>query len=245
MTCKQSSMAAADRWLHMSTNRLRSSLKKRNNSSVNRRSGEALKNAGGINVDEELGKLQPSQQLLDFYREKVTKIEAQHQHLLELLEKYKRASRPAFEEAERLDMTRELIELRSALSDINIFLHAERQQVARLHAENERLQPSGHLCAVLFDLVHTSSVLPWGLQQTTFLHNVLAILEGEKKVSMMMSLSGLTEGELKVFLRDARRTTLVKQRLPAHLRALHTKLREDLPCPPPGQPGGAGGAEDG
>ena len=41
----------------------------------------------GIDVDEELGKLQPSQRLLDFYREKVTKIEAQHQDMLELFEK--------------------------------------------------------------------------------------------------------------------------------------------------------------
>lgn len=54
--------------------------------------------------------------------------------------RYKKASRPTFEENERQDMTRELIELRSALSDINVFLHAERQQVTRLHAENEQLQ---------------------------------------------------------------------------------------------------------
>lgn len=54
--------------------------------------------------------------------------------------RYKKASRPTFEESARQDMTRELIELRSALSDINVFLHAERQQVTRLHAENERLQ---------------------------------------------------------------------------------------------------------
>lgn len=39
-----------------------------------------------------------------------------------------------------MDMTRELIELRSALSDINVFLHAERQQVTRLHAEKEQIQ---------------------------------------------------------------------------------------------------------
>lgn len=54
--------------------------------------------------------------------------------------RYKKASRPTFEESVRQDMTLELIELRSALSDINVFLHAERQQVTRLHAENEQLQ---------------------------------------------------------------------------------------------------------
>ena len=54
--------------------------------------------------------------------------------------RYRKVSRPTFDEGERQDMTRELVELRSALSDINVFLHAERQQVSRLHAENERLQ---------------------------------------------------------------------------------------------------------
>ncbi|XP_045103231.1 coiled-coil domain-containing protein 77-like isoform X1 [Portunus trituberculatus] len=193
------------------TDRLRSSLKKRNNFSVNRRSIDASKNAEPetcvskrIDVNEELEKLQPSQRLLDFYREKITKIETEHQRMWDLVEKYRKVSRPTFDEGERQDMTRELIELRSALSDINVFLHAERQQVSRLHAENERLQ--------------------------------LANLEAEKKVSMLLTLSGLTEGELKVFLRDARRTTIVKQRLPPHLRMLYSKLREELPKPTPGHP---------
>ncbi|MPC32870.1 hypothetical protein E2C01_026203 [Portunus trituberculatus] len=66
---------------------------------------------------------------------------------------------------------------------------------------------------------------------------MLANLEAEKKVSMLLTLSGLTEGELKVFLRDARRTTIVKQRLPPHLRMLYSKLREELPKPTPGHPG--------
>ena len=68
--------------------------------------------------------------------------------------RYKKVSRPTFEEGERQDMTRELIELRSALSDINIFLHAERQQAARLHAENERLQVS-----IIIIIVSTQSSL--------------------------------------------------------------------------------------
>lgn len=54
----------------------------------------------------------------------------------------------------------------------------------------------------------------------------------------MLTLSGLTEGELKVFMRDPRHTHIVKQRLPPHLRALHKKLRKDLPQVAPGEPGG-------
>lgn len=183
--------------------RLRSSLKKQS-ILTKKRNSEVTRNVNVIDVSEELAKLQPSQQLVDFYREKVTKLETQHNDVLQLLERYKKASRPTFEESERQDMTCELIELRSALSDINIFMHAERQQVTRVHAENEQLQ--------------------------------LALLEAEKKVLLLLTLSGLTEGELKVFMRDPRHTHIVKQRLPPHLRALHKKLRKDLPQPTPGQP---------
>ena len=65
----------------------------------------------------------------------------------------------------------------------------------------------------------------------------LALLEAEKKVSMLLTLSGLTEGELKVFLCDSRRTTIIKQKLPPHLKTLHNKLRENLPPAMPGVPG--------
>ncbi|XP_071532241.1 coiled-coil domain-containing protein 77-like isoform X2 [Panulirus ornatus] len=152
-----------------------------------------------INVNEELEKLQPSQRLVDLYREKVAKFDAEHQQMLELLEKYEKATKPTFAEDERRQLTHELIELRSALSDINIFIHAERQQVVRLFAENERLQ--------------------------------LDSLEAEKKIALLLSLSGLTEGELKVFLRDPRRTTIIKQKLPPDLKKLDKKLREDIQEP--------------
>lgn len=56
--------------------------------------------------------------------------------------RYKQNLDSTFGERERQKLTRELIELRSALSDVNVFIHAERQQVALLYAENERLQVS-------------------------------------------------------------------------------------------------------
>lgn len=60
--------------------------------------------------------------------------------------RYEQVAKPTFLEKEREQMTRELIELRSALSDVNVFIHAERQQVVRLHAENERLKVLCNFC---------------------------------------------------------------------------------------------------
>ncbi|XP_069947757.1 coiled-coil domain-containing protein 77 [Cherax quadricarinatus] len=121
--------------------RLRSSVRRINSCGRNRATTPTASNNDlHINVEEELSKLQPSQRLLDFYRQKIAKFDADRQHFLELLEKYQQTTKPTFLEEERRKLTCELIELRSALSDINVFIHAERQQVVRLHAENERLQ---------------------------------------------------------------------------------------------------------
>ncbi|KAK7080653.1 hypothetical protein SK128_004525 [Halocaridina rubra] len=150
-----------------------------------------------INVGEELAKLQPSQRLLDYYREKITKFENEYQHMKILIEKCEQVNKPTFLEDERRQMVRELVELRSALSDVNIFIHAERQQVMRLHSEKERLN--------------------------------LDVLEAEKKIALLLSLSGLTEGELKVFLRDPKRISLIKQKLPPNLKKLQEKLTDSFP----------------
>ncbi|XP_037778588.1 coiled-coil domain-containing protein 77-like isoform X2 [Penaeus monodon] len=152
-----------------------------------------------MNVEEELAKLQPSQRLLDYYREKVAKFEQETQELENFLRKYEQVAKPTFVEKEREQMTRELIELRSALSDVNVFIHAERQQVVRLHAENERLK--------------------------------LDTVEAEKKVALLLSLTGLTEGELMVFLRDPRRLTIINQKLPPNLRKIQEKFKKNIKEP--------------
>lgn len=59
----------------------------------------------------------------------------------------------------------------------------------------------------------------------------LDCLEAEKKVAMLLSLSGLTEGELSIFIRDPRRTTIIRQKLPPHLKKLQSKLRKDIKEP--------------
>ncbi|XP_068201348.1 coiled-coil domain-containing protein 77-like isoform X2 [Palaemon carinicauda] len=149
-----------------------------------------------INVDEELAKLQPSERLLDYYRAKISKFDKDNQDMRDLIEKYGQINKPTLTEDERKQMVRELIELRSALSDVNIFIHAERQQVLRLFAEKEQLQ--------------------------------LDALEAEKKVALLLNLCGLTESELKVYLRDPKRVSIIKQRLPPHMRKLQAKLDEKL-----------------
>ncbi|XP_064117324.1 coiled-coil domain-containing protein 77-like isoform X2 [Macrobrachium nipponense] len=149
-----------------------------------------------INVDEELAKLQPSERLLDYYRAKMTKFDKDNRDMRDLIEKYGQINKPSLTDDERKQMVRELIELRSALSDVNIFIHAERQQVLRLYAEKEQLQ--------------------------------LGALEAEKKVALLLNLCGLTEGELKVYLRDPKRVSIIKQKLPPHMRKLQAKLDENL-----------------
>ncbi|XP_045603247.1 LOW QUALITY PROTEIN: coiled-coil domain-containing protein 77 [Procambarus clarkii] len=177
--------------------RLRSSIKRVNSCGRrSRASTPASSNGQDINIDEELAKLQPSVCLLDFYRQKIATFGERQQEMLQLLEKYQQTTKSTFLEEERRQLTSELIELRSALSDVNVFIHAERQQVVRLYSENERLK--------------------------------LDNLEAEKKVALLLSLCGLSEGELKVFLRDPCRTTIIKQKLPPHLKKIHIKLKEDF-----------------
>ncbi|XP_066975737.1 coiled-coil domain-containing protein 77-like isoform X4 [Macrobrachium rosenbergii] len=56
----------------------------------------------------------------------------------------------------------------------------------------------------------------------------LGALEAEKKVALLLNLCGLTEGELKVYLRDPKRVSIIKQKLPPHIRKLQAKLDENL-----------------
>lgn len=148
-----------------------------------------------FNIKRELETLKPSERLLDYYRSKIEKFDVEFMHLRKVLESYQKVNRPTFLENERLRLSAEVVELRSALSDVNVFIHAERQQVMRHHAENERLQ--------------------------------LDLLEAEKKIALLLSLSGLSETQLKVFLRDPRKLFIIKQKLPLQFKKLNQKLKEN------------------
>ncbi|KAM9495750.1 coiled-coil domain-containing protein 77 isoform 2-T5 [Clarias gariepinus] len=92
-------------------------------------------------TSERLAYLRPSRELLEFYRQKLAQFDAEHDDLLQLLEKYKSTT----EDQHRLQWEvrqreEEIAELQKALSDMQVYLFQEREQVLRLYAENDRLK---------------------------------------------------------------------------------------------------------
>ncbi|NWY65095.1 CCD77 protein, partial [Erithacus rubecula] len=92
-------------------------------------------------VSERLTHLNPSQELLDYYRKKVAAFDEEHEELVKRLEKYKQA----YDEQHQLQwevhhLEEEIAELQKALSDMQVYLFQEREQVLRLYAENDRLK---------------------------------------------------------------------------------------------------------
>ncbi|KAI5100383.1 coiled-coil domain-containing protein 77 isoform X1 [Silurus meridionalis] len=92
-------------------------------------------------ISERLAYLRPSRELLEFYRQKLAQFDAEHDDLLQLLEKYKSTTEDQhklqWEVRQRED---EIAELQKALSDMQVFLFQEREQALRLYAENDRLK---------------------------------------------------------------------------------------------------------
>ncbi|NXD42216.1 CCD77 protein, partial [Copsychus sechellarum] len=92
-------------------------------------------------VSERLTHLNPSHELLDYYRKKVAAFDEEHEELVKRLEKYKQA----YDEQHQLQwevrhLEEEIAELQKALSDMQVYLFQEREQVLRLYAENDRLK---------------------------------------------------------------------------------------------------------
>lgn len=79
--------------------------------------------------------------MLDYYRKKISEFDDEHEHMVEKLEGYK----CTYEEQHKLQWElrqreEEIGELQRALSDIQVFLFQERENVLRLYAENDRLK---------------------------------------------------------------------------------------------------------
>ncbi|KAF4787824.1 Coiled-coil domain-containing protein 77 [Turdus rufiventris] len=94
-------------------------------------------------VSERLSHLSPSHELLDYYRKKVADFDAEHEELVKRLEKYKQA----YDEQHQLQwevrhLEEEISELQRALSDMQVYLFQEKEQVLRLYSENDRLKLS-------------------------------------------------------------------------------------------------------
>ncbi|XP_054632656.1 coiled-coil domain-containing protein 77 [Dunckerocampus dactyliophorus] len=92
-------------------------------------------------INERLAYLRPSRELLEFYRDKISQFDGEHDQLLKMLEKYKSTIENQHKlQGEVRQREGEIAELQNALSDMQVYLYQEREQSLRLHAENDRLK---------------------------------------------------------------------------------------------------------
>ncbi|NXU12105.1 CCD77 protein, partial [Pardalotus punctatus] len=92
-------------------------------------------------VSERLAHLSPSHELLEYYRKKIAAFDEEYEELVKRLEKYKQT----YDEQHQLQweirrLEEETAELQKALSDMQVYLFQEREQVLRLYSENDRLK---------------------------------------------------------------------------------------------------------
>ncbi|KAM4619473.1 coiled-coil domain-containing protein 77 isoform 2-T2 [Polymixia lowei] len=92
-------------------------------------------------INERLAYLRPSRELLEFYRQKITQFDEEHEELLQMLEKYRGITEDQHKlQWEVRQREGEIAELQKALSDMQVYLFQEREQSLRLYAENDRLK---------------------------------------------------------------------------------------------------------
>ncbi|KAM4782397.1 coiled-coil domain-containing protein 77 isoform 3-T5 [Cyanocitta cristata] len=92
-------------------------------------------------INERLAHLDPSHELLEYYRKRIADFDEEHEELVKRLEKYKQA----YDEQHQLQwevrhLEEEIAELQKALSDMQVYLFQEKEQVLRLYSENDRLK---------------------------------------------------------------------------------------------------------
>ncbi|XP_041348679.1 coiled-coil domain-containing protein 77-like [Gigantopelta aegis] len=92
-------------------------------------------------INERLGHLRPSRELLEYYRKKIAEYDDEHDHLVSKIDEY----RVTYEEQHKIQWElrqreEEIVELQKALSDMQVYLFQEREHVLRLYAENDRLK---------------------------------------------------------------------------------------------------------
>ncbi|XP_028398129.1 coiled-coil domain-containing protein 77-like [Dendronephthya gigantea] len=92
-------------------------------------------------INQRLGHLKPSRELLEYYRKKIAEYDGEHENVTRKLEEYK----CTYEEQHKMhwemrQREEEIKELQKALSDMQVYLFQEREYVLRLYAENDRLK---------------------------------------------------------------------------------------------------------
>lgn len=85
--------------------------------------------------------MRPSRELLEYYRKKIADYDIERESLLKKLDSFKET----FEDQHKLQWELrqkddEIAELQKAVSDMQVFLFQEREQVIKLYAENDRLK---------------------------------------------------------------------------------------------------------
>jgi len=104
-------------------------------------SEESVGNISIPSVGERLGKLRPSKELLDYYRGKVAEFDNDHAEMQSKLDTYKRCYEDQHKvEWDMRQKEEEVCQLQKGLSDMQVFLFQERENVLRLYAENDRLK---------------------------------------------------------------------------------------------------------
>lgn len=87
------------------------------------------------------GYLRPSRELLEYYRKKVGEYDSEREELFKKLDSLKQTMDDQHKlQWELRQKDDEIAELQKALSDMQVFLFQEREQVLKLYAENDRLK---------------------------------------------------------------------------------------------------------
>ncbi|KAL5256049.1 hypothetical protein ACHWQZ_G011309 [Mnemiopsis leidyi] len=92
-------------------------------------------------LSERLAQLRPSAELLQFYRDKVAEYDQDREETLDRLEKFKTAAESQHSSEWKVQQKDEEVKaLQKAISDLQVCLFQEREQVLKVHAENDRLK---------------------------------------------------------------------------------------------------------
>ncbi|RNA00122.1 coiled-coil domain-containing 77 [Brachionus plicatilis] len=92
-------------------------------------------------VNERLGYLRPSRELLEYYRKKIGEYDVEREEIFKRLDSLKGTMDDQHKlQWELRQKDDEIAELQKAISDMQVFLFKEREQVLKLYAENDRLK---------------------------------------------------------------------------------------------------------
>ncbi|XP_077979112.1 coiled-coil domain-containing protein 77-like [Glandiceps talaboti] len=92
-------------------------------------------------VNQRLGYLRPSRELLEYYRKKIAEFDGEHEEMINKLDNYKLTYEQQHQlQWELRQREEEIAELQKALSDMQVYLFQEREHVLRLYSENDRLK---------------------------------------------------------------------------------------------------------